>query len=170
MSAIDLPRIAHLARDFLDQARRIGELRCDPWFDFDVVSTAEQEILFAAQALTLALDGRQSIFDSPVRAEQPLGINIRIYGKDQERRTQSLAAIEVRVIRNVVPRLIYCIGHHHPIPAGHGATRENYENLCRTWGFPSVADVEMRATNGGRELEALARAVNALEELASSLP
>ncbi len=143
MSRIDPSRIASAARKFLGELTRHDGQYFDPGYDRNLGGIP---VWLAAQALNVALQGRNSIFEPLPETDPNPGFRSFV-GVELD------AEMQCGVIRDVLPKLLYCIGYRDP------------EGIGPVTGMPSLAGVRMGPDQGQRELDTLARAVEHLEAL-----
>jgi len=104
-------------------------------------------VYLAAQTPNLALQGRGSLLDPPP-APPPPGFGT--FASIDELAVE----VELDVIRDVLPKLLYEIGYRDP------------EGIGPTSGMPSLKDVVLGLSWGQHKLDALTRATENLEALA----
>jgi hypothetical protein len=158
MSKIDLRRVIGASRELhaeltrhSDEYEHLGEFR----------ERSVAKVITAAQSLGLALQGRESVFDAIPETEPNSGVSVHVGGELD-------VAIALGVIRNVLPKLLRCIGYRGLTNGTDLADARAAEKYALETGIPSVAGVKMGPEQGQSELDALARAADRLDQFSKA--
>jgi hypothetical protein len=147
MSRINLSRVVATSRDFIREMTRHAEQYDDLG---DEACLSGVEVIQAGQRLSLALQGRDTVFDPPPEIGSNPGIRV-FYGHE------SAVQIQLSVILNTLRKLLLWLGCRDP----HG--------IGLAHGFPLLGDITLHDVKGWPDLEALRRATDHLEELADRI-